>query len=428
MDRMKPAMEFEHVSVGYRKDASVLSDVSFSIREGETVGLIGPNGSGKTTLLRALAGLLRPAGGRILVGGTDVMTIPAAQRSRMLATVPQELELPVAFTVEELAMIGRTAFLGRFAPPSNEDLNHVERALLYTDMIELRHRNVLELSGGEKQRAVMAMTLAQSPSIILLDEVTSHLDMKHRLEIMEIVQRLNREQNVTVLLSSHDLNIAAEFCARLLLLDHGALAADGTPADVLTPLLLKKVYSCDVRVERNPSTDAITIFPARRLSSESGSPGTPIHIVGGGGSARGLLRHVYFRGYSVTIGVLNEGDSDTQAAAALGIRAAVEKPFSPISGASLDRGLELSAAAETVVVSDVHFGPGNVNNLEIAERALERGHRVIIATCSLEERDHTPSREAEDRINLMIQRGALPASSSSDIFHMLDQPAATRQQ
>lgn len=423
---MKPVIEFDHVTVGYRKDAPILNDVSFSIPEGEMVGLIGPNGSGKTTLLRALAGLLRPAAGRVLVAGTDVTAMSATERSRMLATVPQELALPVAFTVEELVMIGRTAFLGRFAAPSSVDIEHVERALLYTDMIELRHRSVFELSGGEKQRAAMATSLAQASSIILLDEVTSHLDLKHRLEIMQIVERLNREQNVTVVLSSHDLNIAAEFCARLLLLDHGSLVADGTPAEVLTPRLLRRVYSCDVRVEQNPSTGALTIFPARRLTPDSGASRAPIHVVGGGGSARALLRHLCFRGHAVTVGVLNEGDSDTHAASALGIRSSLERPFSPISQESLDRALALSAEAETVVVSDVHFGPGNVVNLQIAERALDRGCRVILATSSLAERDHTPSREAEARINLMLERGALPAPTVAEIIHILEAAANVR--
>ncbi len=416
---MTNSVEFEHVSASYH-DTPVLRDVSFSLRRGEMAAIIGPNGAGKTTLLRTLAGIKAPSAGVVRLFGEDITAIPGRKRAKLLAVVPQELQVPVSFTVEELVMIGRTASLGRWAHPARADFEAVERAMTYTDVLGLSRHPVTELSGGEKQRAAIALALAQEPEIILLDEVTSHLDINHQIEIMLIIERLNAEKNVTVVMTSHNLNAAAESCKRLLLLDGGKLAADGTPADVLREDQLKRVFRCDVRVNTDAVTGQINVAPARRLPYAQSKHGAHIHIIGGGGSAQEIMRRLCLCGYAVTLGVINSGDTDAATAAALGVRSVLEKPFSPLSAEPLRQATDLALASEAVVLAEVYFGPGNLANLGVAEAALAARKRVLLLDSALEERDFTPGKEACTRIRKMITNGALAIRNIADLFAELE--------
>ena len=414
---MSDAIECVNVSAGYPGNA-VLQEVNLRAAEGQMVGLLGPNGAGKTTLFRVLTGLLRPTAGSVRVFGEDGARLKAAERARRIAVVPQEFETSVAFSVEEIVMMGRTASLNRWTAPSEKDQRIVEKAMAQTDVVSLRHRVFGALSGGEKQRAIVAMALAQEPRIILMDEATSHLDMNHRLEIMQIVERLNREQKTTVLMISHDLNLAADFCHRLVLLDHGRVAADGTPAEVLTEEILRRVYHCEVRVQRDPANGSITVAPARRLGEVRSGHGIRVHVVAGGGSGEALLRRLSLCGYTVTCGVLNQGDSDTEVAEALGLETATERPFSPVGPEALAAARRLAAEADVVVVSDVPFGPGNVINLDLPAHAIEDGKRVFMLG-GIEGRDYTEAHDATNRTQELAARGAAQFPNVADLFAAL---------
>jgi iron complex transport system ATP-binding protein len=265
VDLMTLAVKVADVSVGY-DGPPVLEGISFSLDEGEIVGVIGPNGCGKTTLLKCIAALLPVSTGTVELFGECAASLPPARRATTLAVVPQELHIPSGLTVDELVMVGRSSVASRWSGPSAKDREIVGRAMDYADVGALRDRNVAELSGGEKQRAIVAMALAQEPRIILMDEVTSHLDLNHRIEVMEIVERLNHESNITVIMTSHDLNLASEFCRRLLVFEEGRLVADGPTAEVLNEDLLKKVYKCNVRVTKDPVTGTARVFPTRSVS------------------------------------------------------------------------------------------------------------------------------------------------------------------
>lgn len=260
---MSSALTFKAIRAGYRNTV-VLNDLTFDIPEGEMTAVIGPNGSGKTTLLRVATAFIKPMDGAVSLFDRNADTLPPAERARLVGVVPQSVETPMDFTVGEIVMTGRTASLSRWRQPSAEDRAIAERAMAYTDTADMKNRSFAALSGGEKQRAVIAMVLAQQPRMILMDEATSHLDMNHRLEVMEIVERLNREAGVTVVMVSHDLNLAAEFCRRLLLLDNGRLAADGAPENVLTERILADTYHCDVRVGQDQTDGSLLIKPVRR--------------------------------------------------------------------------------------------------------------------------------------------------------------------
>ncbi|MCX6179343.1 MAG: ABC transporter ATP-binding protein, partial [Chlorobiales bacterium] len=228
------ALTFKDVSAGY-KNRKVLDHISFSVREGEFVSLIGPNGCGKSTLLKTAAALLKPLSGVVELFGQDVHRIKPAVRASLLGVVPQKIESPMAFTVSQIVMNGRIGSMGRWGTMSPHDHDLVERSMIYTDVLGLRERYFTELSGGEQQRVALAMVLAQDPKIIMLDESISHLDINHRQEVLQILMNLNREKRMTILLVSHDLTLSASISDRFLLMDSGTMIKAGTPAEVLEP-------------------------------------------------------------------------------------------------------------------------------------------------------------------------------------------------
>lgn len=414
---MSTAIQLHQVTAGYREQP-VLENLSLKIAAGDMVGILGPNGAGKSTLFSVLSGLLRPTTGTVKLNGCDVHSMPPAERARTIAVVPQELDVPVPYTVEEIVMMGRTSAIGRFSSPTAEDRQRVERALVYTDVADIRRRPLNELSGGERQRAIVAMVLAQDPRIILMDEATSHLDLNHRLEIMQLVERLNRDDGVTVLMISHDLQIAAEFSRRLILLDHGKVVADGTPAGVLTEEMLRRVYHCDVRVHQDPHSGGISILAAPRLPAPGSGSGIHIHTIGGGGCGEAILRRLALCGYTLSSGVLNRGDMDAEVAGALGIATALEKPFSPVSREALNAARALALKADALVLAPVPFGSGNLANLDLLDEALATGKPVFVAA-GIETRDYTRDRDAAARVHALLTRGAVPYQDVADLITLL---------
>lgn len=414
---MTTAIQLNHVTARYR-EKPVLQDISLTIEAGEMIGILGPNGAGKSTLFAILSGLLAPASGTVEVFGAPIQRMAPEARAKAIAVVPQDLDIPVAYTVEEIVMMGRTALIGRFSSPSQKDRQSVERALVYTDVADIRHAPLNELSGGERQRAIVAMVLAQEPRIILMDEATSHLDINHRLEIMQLVERLNREDGVTVLMISHDLQIAAEFSQRLILLDHGKLVTDGPPATVLTEDTLRQVYHCDVRVHHDPQSGGISILAAPRLPAPGTGKGIRIHLVGGGGCGEPYLRQLALCGYTVTCGVLNRGDQDAEVASALNISTALETPFSPVSRAAHAEARTLAREADALVLSPAPFGTGNLANLDLLDEVLNAGKPVFIAA-DIESRDYTPAKSAVTRVSALLARGAKPFRDVPDLMTLL---------
>ena len=244
-------LAIEKLTTGYGSKV-VLDEVDVAVREGEFVGLIGPNGSGKTTLLRAVSGVLAPMSGRVLFKGADVQGIDRRTLARSLACLSQDLKLDLPFTVREVASMGRTPHLPRVGGETRRDIEIVERAMEATETSHLAERPITELSGGERQRAFIAMCLAQEPEALLLDEPTSHLDIGHQLSVLDLIRDLNHRTGVTVLAVFHDLNLAAEFCERLVMLDGGRVRAAGRPEEVLTAEMIREVYGAAVLMERNP--------------------------------------------------------------------------------------------------------------------------------------------------------------------------------
>ena len=233
-----------------------LNNINLFVPNGQMVGLLGPNGCGKTTLLKLATGVLIPSEGDVKIGGTNLKKLLRREVARQIAVVPQELNIPFAYTVEEVVMLGRTPFLQGLAGESKRDYQIVSDVLELTGMAGFRSRYFNELSGGERQKIVLTMALAQEPVILLLDEPTSHLDISHQMEILELLRKFNREKKVTIVAAMHDLNLAALYFERLVLLGRGFIFADGSPDEVITAENIQKVFSAKVEIARHPKTAA----------------------------------------------------------------------------------------------------------------------------------------------------------------------------
>jgi iron complex transport system ATP-binding protein len=257
---MEPVLSVEGAWFRYR-ETWVLQDVTFQVHPGEILGILGPNASGKTTLVRVLDGNMKPQRGRVLLQGEDIRGLSRRRMAQKVAVVPQESPMLYPFTCLELTLMGRHAHLGPLTFEGPRDVEIARKSLERTGSIHLAARNVNELSGGERQRVLIARALAQEPRILLLDEPTAFLDLRHQLDFVDLLLRLHRDEELTVVWVSHDLNLAALTCERLLLLKDGRIRALGTPAEVLTEENVQEVYGRRVLVDRNPRSQTPRITP-----------------------------------------------------------------------------------------------------------------------------------------------------------------------
>ena len=244
-------IEVNSISFRYHDDW-VLEDVSFRAERGEFVGLIGPNGSGKTTLLKILYGLLTPQKGEILFELVPIKKMERADIAKRIAVVAQETHLLFPFSVLETVLMGRSPYLGHLMFENEKDLEIAKKAMEWTKIVPFSERHMDELSGGERKRVFIARALAQEPEVILLDEPTASLDIQHQIDFLDLILTLNRERGLTIIMASHDINIASEFCDRLILLQKGRIYQMGTPEQVITKDNIETVYGCEVWIDRNP--------------------------------------------------------------------------------------------------------------------------------------------------------------------------------
>jgi iron complex transport system ATP-binding protein len=260
-----PAIEVEGLSFRYstmegRGRMWTLDHLIFRVDAGEILGIVGPNGSGKSSLLKILSGLLPVGEGEVRLGGTSLQKRSQADIARLVAVVPQEYVQVFPFTVAETVLMGRFPHrtvrwwsMGIGDETAN-DLASAHQAMVDTDVASLADRLVSDLSGGERQRVMIARALAQEPKILLLDEPTAFLDINHQIDICSLVARLRAERQLTVVLVSHDLNVASQYCDRVLMLKEGQLCRIGSPEETIRPDVLRMVYGCDVVVDAHPQT------------------------------------------------------------------------------------------------------------------------------------------------------------------------------
>ena len=249
-----------NISLTFR-DKSILEDVSIEVSTGEFFVIIGPNGAGKTSLLKIISGLQKAQQGSVHIKGKNISGYTRRNLSKILAIVPQHVEMGFPFTVADTVIMGRTPHLGILGMEGEKDFLIAEEAMEFTEVSHLADRKLFQLSGGELQRVIIARAICQQPEIILLDEPTTALDPAHQLKIMDLMEKFRRQYNTTIIMVSHDLNLASMYGDRLLLLKEGKVIKTGDPKTVLNKSLLEESYGCQMMVDENPLGQVARITP-----------------------------------------------------------------------------------------------------------------------------------------------------------------------
>lgn len=386
------------VSAGYGARLA-LRDIDLEVRPGEFVALAGPNGSGKTTLLRAVLGFITPTAGRVELFGDRVEDLSARERARRVAWLPQEESPRDDVRLLEYVMYGRYALHGLLEGDSAGDYELARSILEQVGLADRAEDGILSISGGERQRAVLGRALAQTTPLLLLDEPTSHLDIGHQLDLLARVRELAHRRGVTVVAALHDLNLAARFADRIVVLSRGRRVADGPPEEVLSEALLVRVWGVVADLRREPRTGMPYLIPHRlAMAVDAPGPGSgfgPVHLIGGGGAAAPYLRALTDDGYTLTVGALHLLDSDAEVAESLVVTAPIEAPFAPLSPEVRERHRSLLRAARAIVVTPVAIGPSNLANLEDLLPFAPRVPTFLVAQPAIADRDFTGGRATE---------------------------------
>lgn len=365
----------------------ILKDISFEADTGEFIGLIGPNGAGKTTLLKCINGINKGTG-TIELYGRNIRTMTGRQIASKVAMLHQDTTVMFPFTVLDIVLTGRYHRLGRFRPETPGDYAVARRCMEYTDTLKFENRAINTLSGGERQRALFARVLAQETDLILLDEPSASLDIAHVEQLFRNARGLS-DGGKAVIAAVHDLKIALRYCTRLIMMKDGRIMADGSPESVITRENLRLVYGVDAIVYRNRVTGLIDFH----ISGENrGRKDIIVHVIGGGGSASGVIRQLFELGCRITAGVFSHGDSDLSCAGIFGVKTVACRPFSEIDDESFRENVELVKAADMTILCDMPFGSLNIRNLEAARYASQL---VIIEDSDPQSRDYTGGRALE---------------------------------
>ncbi len=258
-----------NVTLGYHHQP-VLQNITLKVMPGEMVGLIGPNGSGKSTIIKALSRVIHPTSGEILINGQEIRKIPRRELACMIGVVPQMPLLPSTFTAFEIVLMGRNPHLGLFQSEDRQDLALVWQAMQKTGTDSLANRYINELSGGEIQCVLVARVLVQETEAILLDEPTANLDIGRQVEILDLIKRLCTENNLTVLAAIHDLNLAAQYCNRVILIHEGHIHAEGIPLEVITETNMRQVYGAENCVYIHPLNGLPTVLLGAHQNRSTG--------------------------------------------------------------------------------------------------------------------------------------------------------------
>lgn len=363
---MKTILHTEQLNVGYDKKV-VIRDVDIRALKGQTVCLIGPNGAGKSTILRTLTGLLAPVDGCVYIGREEVHKIRPAEKARKLAVVlTDRLNLNMT-TAREVVAMGRTPYTGFLGKLSQEDKEIVEQCLKTVDAWELRDRDFTSLSDGEKQKVLIARALAQKPKLIVLDEPTSHLDIRHKVEVVRILNKLALETGLTVILALHDIDIAVKFCQIVLMVKDGRIVAKGRPEEIIDRDTVGRLY--DIRGAFYDS-----ILGNLEICNDADPE---IYVAAGAGSGIPVYRALTRMGFGIATGMLTENDVDYLVASAMHLETVAGSSFEPFDGKTVEKAGEWMERCRLLIDAGFPIGQENRKNIEMLLLEADRGKTVF---------------------------------------------------
>ncbi len=394
----------------------VLKNINMNIKPGAFISIIGPNGSGKSTLLKNISTYLRPQKGSILLNSIDINSFPRKEISKNISVVPQNTSLEFDFKVKDIVMMGRHPYIDRFRGETSQDIKIVEKAMYYTNIIMLSHRMFNELSGGEKQRVILAQALAQEPKILLLDEPVSHLDLQHQVEILDLIKNMSTLESLTIISVLHDLNMASEYSDYIILLKDGKVLYEGKPDEVLNQENIAEAFNINVYINGNPMTGKPYIYTISGIPKEKRE--MKLHIICGGGSGQSLIRDLSSKGYSISTGVLNIGDTDWTIAKENKLEIAEEAPFMEISSSAYKKNLELIAKSDVIILTPVYFSNANIKNLKVLLDADLKDKDIYIIDHNFSKHDYTKGKARKIYERLLGKKNVI-LISKVDIFDML---------
>ena len=395
-------------------DRKVLHNVTFKIQKGDFVGILGPNGSGKSTLLHLLSGLLIPDTGTIFISGKNTKELSRKNWSQEIAIVFQETNLNLDLECYDIIMMGRFPHWRRWQKENQQDIDSVLNALQITNTQQFANRPFRELSGGEKQRVMIARALAQKPNILLLDEPTSHLDILHQLDIMRILYRLQKN-DITILGVFHDINLVSQFCNQVMFLKKGEIVHHGLVGKSLHAPQVEELFDVEFLEEIHPYSLRPFFMPLG-ITKKMESPSASIHLICGGGSGSNFMKEFLEASFSVSVGIVNQFDSDQEMASKLGITVIIEKPFSPISDDNFQKAMNLAAQSDYIFIAPGYWGRGNLLNLDLAISLQERGKRIFFLQDSLDQNWDYTEGQAINKLNILVKNHAEVFSTISEVI------------
>ncbi|MFW5972151.1 MAG: ABC transporter ATP-binding protein [Bacillota bacterium] len=414
----------------------ILDNINLAVNNGDFIGIIGPNGSGKSTLLKNISKHLDSDSGFIYLNSKLLGDINLQELARTMSVVPQETGVNYSFSVYDLVMMGRNPYQNRWGRIIEEDKRKVREALLQTDTMKFSNKNINQLSGGEKQRVILARALAQEPELLLLDEPTASLDINYQQDVFDILASLNEELNLTIIVVSHDLNLSSQYCDKLILLNKGQIYTVGHPDQVLTARNISDVYGTDVMIERNSLTDRpyVIMVPTRNKQKVKAGKNSnsdidhenietdslKIHVICGGGSGKELLEILKKRNYILSTGVLNQGDSDWETAEKLEIEIVEIPPFSGINNESRERNISFIEKADVAILTDTPFGHGNIENISVLPE-IKSTLIILYNKKPIKERDYTGGKAEKFWKNLITKDNVVVLTDIEEILlHIQD--------
>lgn len=412
---MNYQLKVNNLAFGYGSK-EVLNNINMNIKPGTFISVIGPNGSGKSTLLKIISTYLKPQKGVILLDSKEIDKLPRKEVSKKISVVPQNISLEFDFKVKDIVMMGRHPYIRKLKGETSEDVKIVEKAMLYTNILTLSDRMFNELSGGEKQRVILARALAQEPKILLLDEPVSHLDLQHQIEILDLIKNMSIKESLTIIAVLHDLNMASSYSDYIMMLKEGSIIYEGMPETVLNQENIGEVFNINVHINGNPLTGKPYIYtvsgiPKPKMKSK-------VHIICGGGSGQDLIRALFAKGFKLSTGVLNIGDTDWAISKECRIDVAEETPFVKISDEIYKKNIEFILDSEVVVLTPVFFSVTNIKNLEILlEPGMNTKKIYILDDAGFANRDFTKGKalsvykkiKEKDNVSLVTQSELIDA-------------------